>query len=224
MWRYSAALFLCPCWEGSVRAWSAPTSSPPPEHDAHNRPGSSSTPRRLLKRSTISISTTGSPSLTYLDAYESSGWLIDPASIKAVHASAKAEGTKARALVVINAGKRRAAHTTARCSYHTMTQLVRLCEKHSLVLANDVYQNNLGDGKRYPFTSFKKVVHDLGSPAPLVSIHRINEDGCVRRSGIRVDSMQHLQKEGEPWYTLWKSETDAIHAAPSSRTKVMAQP
>ncbi|KAJ7236887.1 alanine aminotransferase [Mycena haematopus] len=184
---------------------------------------------------------------------ESSGWSTDPASIEAALADAKAEGTKAKALVVINPGN----PTGALLKYSTMVELVHLCEKHSLVLlADEVYQNNLHDAERHPFTSFKKVVRDLGSSVPLVSFHSISKGvsgECGRRGGyleltnigpdvraliyklvsvglcppiggqIGVDSMVRPPKEGEPSYALWKSETDAIHAALASRTKIMAQ-
>ncbi|KAJ6481955.1 alanine aminotransferase [Mycena sanguinolenta] len=184
---------------------------------------------------------------------EASGWSTDPASIEAALATAKAEGTTAKALVVINPGN----PTGSLLTYPTMVELVRLCEKHSLVLlADEVYQNNLHDAERHPFTSFKKVVRDLSSPIPLVSFHSISKGvsgECGRRGGyleltniapevhaliyklvsvglcppiggqIGVDSMVRPPKEGEPSYALWKSETDAIHAALASRTKIMAQ-
>jgi alanine transaminase len=73
-----------------------------------------------------------------------------------------------------------------------MEELVRLCARHSLVLlADEVYQNNLHDAKNHPFTSFKKVVRDLEKAGlqdkvPLVSFHSISKGvsgECGRRGG-----------------------------------------
>ncbi|KAJ7861674.1 alanine aminotransferase [Mycena olivaceomarginata] len=189
---------------------------------------------------------------------ETSGWSTDPASIEAALTKAKAEGTTPKALVIINPGN----PTGALLNSSTMEELVRLCARHSLVLlADEVYQNNLHDAKNHPFTSFKKVVRDLEKAGlqdkvPLVSFHSISKGvsgECGRRGGyfeltnvstevralvyklvsvglcpplggqIGVDSMVRPPKEGEPSYPLWKSETDAIHAALASRTILMAQ-
>ena len=47
---------------------------------------------------------------------------------------------------------------------------------------------------------------------------------CPPVSGqIGVDCMVRPPKVGSPSYALWKKETDAIHAALASRTKVMAE-
>lgn len=40
---------------------------------------------------------------------------------------------------------------------------------------------------------------------------------------IGVDAMVRLPKQGEESYSLWKKETDTIHAALAHRTKVMAE-
>ncbi|KAF7368201.1 Alanine aminotransferase [Mycena venus] len=184
---------------------------------------------------------------------ESSGWSTNPASISAALAKTKEDGTTPKALVVINPGNPTGALLTAA----TMAELVKLCEEHSLVLlADEVYQSNLHEKERHPFTSFKKIVRDLNSPVPLVSFHSISKGvrgECGRRGGyfeltnvseevraliyklvsvglcpplagqIGVDSMVRPPKKGEPSYALWKSETDAIHTALASRTKIMAQ-
>ncbi|KAJ6562376.1 alanine aminotransferase [Mycena capillaripes] len=184
---------------------------------------------------------------------ETSGWSTSIASISAALEAAAKEGTKPKALVIINPGN----PTGALLSAETMAELVRLCEEHSLVLlADEVYQNNLHDAAHHPFTSFKKVVRDLQSPVPLVSFHSISKGvsgECGRRGGyfeltnvseevraliyklvsvglcppisgqIGVDSMVRPPKEGEPSYKLWKEETDTIHAALAERTRVMAR-
>jgi alanine transaminase len=88
-----------------------------------------------------------------------------------------------KALVIINPGN----PTGALLSAETMAELVGVCEEHSLVLlADEVYQANLHQPRTHPFTSFKKVVRDLGSPVPLVSFHSISKGvsgECGRRGG-----------------------------------------
>jgi alanine transaminase len=77
-----------------------------------------------------------------------------------------------KALVIINPGN----PTGALLSVETMAELVGVCEEHSLVLlADEIYQVNLHQPCTHPFTSFKKVVRDLGSPVPLVSFHSISK-------------------------------------------------
>ncbi|KAJ7481912.1 pyridoxal phosphate-dependent transferase, partial [Mycena latifolia] len=114
---------------------------------------------------------------------ESSGWSTSVESITAALDAARKEGTTPKALVVINPGN----PTGALLSAATMEQLVKLCEEHSLVLlADEVYQNNLHDAAAHPFTSFKKVVAQLQSPVPLVSFHSISKGvsgECGRRGG-----------------------------------------
>ncbi|KAF7319247.1 Alanine aminotransferase [Mycena chlorophos] len=117
----------------------------------------------------------------YLD--ESRGWSTSVASIEAGLAQARKDGTSPKALVIINPGN----PTGALLTRDTMADLVKLCEEHSLVLlADEVYQNNLHRAAEHPFTSFKKVVRELQSPIPLVSFHSISKGvsgECGRRGG-----------------------------------------
>ncbi|TFK71141.1 transaminase [Pluteus cervinus] len=117
----------------------------------------------------------------YLD--ESSGWSTSVASIEAALEKAQKEGVAAKALVIINPGN----PTGAVLDETTQEELVKLCEKHSLVLlADEVYQANLHQPEKYTFTSFKKVVSRLQSPVPLVSFHSISKGvsgECGRRGG-----------------------------------------
>ncbi|KAJ7653031.1 alanine aminotransferase [Mycena rosella] len=114
---------------------------------------------------------------------ESSGWSTSIESITAALAAARKDGTVPKALVIINPGN----PTGALLDAATMEALVRLCEEHSLVLlADEVYQNNLHAPAAHPFTSFKKVVSQLRSPVPLVSFHSISKGvsgECGRRGG-----------------------------------------
>jgi len=117
----------------------------------------------------------------YLD--ESSGWSTSAASVESAIEQAHRNGNVAKALVVINPGN----PTGALLSEETQVQLVELCEKYSLVLlADEVYQENLHQRATHPFTSFKKVVAQRASPIPLISFHSISKGvtgECGRRGG-----------------------------------------
>ena len=117
----------------------------------------------------------------YLD--ESKGWSTSPDEIEAALAQAKEKGVIPKALVIINPGN----PTGALLDEATQEELVKLCEKHRLVLmADEVYQINLHRPKEAPFTSFKKIVRRLNSPIALVSYHSISKGvtgECGRRGG-----------------------------------------
>lgn len=114
---------------------------------------------------------------------ESSNWSTSVSSIEAAIESAHRDGILPRALVIINPGN----PTGALLDEPTQVRLVELCEKYSLVLlADEVYQNNLHKRVHHPFTSFKKVVANTQSPVPLVSYHSISKGingECGRRGG-----------------------------------------
>ncbi|KAG6879075.1 hypothetical protein C0992_005355 [Termitomyces sp. T32_za158] len=117
----------------------------------------------------------------YLD--ESSGWSTSVPSVEAAIEKASKEGIETKVLVIINPGN----PTGALLDEETQTKLVELCEKYSLVLlADEVYQDNLHQRDQYPFTSFKKVVMKTQSPIPLFSFHSISKGvfgECGRRGG-----------------------------------------
>jgi len=123
----------------------------------------------------------GHPIPYYLD--EPNGWSTSVASIEKAIADATAAGIVPKGLVIINPGN----PTGALLDEKTQESLVKLCEQHSLVLlADEVYQNNLHRPSTHPFTSFKKVVSQLSSPVPLVSFHSISKGvsgECGRRGG-----------------------------------------
>lgn len=192
----------------------------------------------------------GIPVPYHLD--ESAGWSTSIADVEAALEKAGKEGTKTKAMVVINPGN----PTGAILDEKTMESIVKTCEKHGLVLlADEVYQDNLHDRENHPFISFKKVVSKLQSPIPLVSFHSISKGvsgECGRRGGyfelvnfpedvrgqiykmvsvglcpplsgqIGVDSMVRPPKKGGESYDLWHSETSSTHAALAQRTQLMA--
>lgn len=123
----------------------------------------------------------GQPIPYYLD--ESNDWSTSVASIEEAIAKSTAAGIVPKGLVIINPGN----PTGALLNEKIQESLVKLCEQHSLVLlADEVYQNNLHRPSTHPFTSFKKIVSKLSSPVPLVSFHSISKGvsgECGRRGG-----------------------------------------
>jgi len=193
----------------------------------------------------------GVPIPYFLD--EAKGWATDPASVEEAVKKALKEGTKPKGLVIINPGN----PTGSVLPESIMKQLVDVADRYGLVLlADEVYQDNLHQRPNQPFISFKKVIATTGSKVPLVSFHSISKGvsgECGRRGGyfetfnisseinsliykmrsvtlcpplsgqVGVDSLVRPPKEGEPSYELWKTETDAIHKALATRTRVMAE-
>ncbi|QRV84638.1 aminotransferase class I and II protein [Ceratobasidium sp. AG-Ba] len=123
----------------------------------------------------------GIPVPYYLD--ESKGWSTSPESVAAAVDKALKDGIEPKALVVINPGN----PTGSILDEDTMRALLKICEQHSLMLlADEVYQANTHDPANHPFTSFKKILRETNSPAPLVSFHSISKGvsgECGRRGG-----------------------------------------
>lgn len=114
---------------------------------------------------------------------EPQGWSTSLHEIEDAIAQGKKDGIAPRALVIINPGN----PTGSLLDLETMESVVRLCEKHSLILlADEVYQSNLHSPDTHPFFSFKYVVRKLDSPVGLVSFHSISKGikgECGRRGG-----------------------------------------
>lgn len=114
---------------------------------------------------------------------ESSGWSTSIHEIEAALVKAHKAGISPKALVIINPGN----PTGALLDEATQEKLVKLCEEHSLIiLADEVYQENLHKADSHPFTSFKKIVARMNSPVHLFSFHSISKGvsgECGRRGG-----------------------------------------
>jgi alanine transaminase len=117
---------------------------------------------------------------------ESHAWGIDMVELRKELASARADGTTVKAMVVINPG-----NPTGNClSASDMTDIVKLCYDERMVLmADEVYQDNIYHPEM-PFVSFKQAINDLGAPyaenLELVSFHSISKGQtgeCGRRGG-----------------------------------------
>lgn len=89
---------------------------------------------------------------------ESNGWTLEIPELERSLAEAKANGVDVRSIVIINPG-----NPTGQClTEENIREVVTFCEKNGLVLlADEVYQTNIYS--TVPFTSFRKVVKDMGS-------------------------------------------------------------
>lgn len=123
----------------------------------------------------------GVPVPYYLD--ESAGWLTNPDLVEQAVQKAVSGGIKPKGLVVINPGN----PTGSLLKEEAIHRLVQVAEKHSLVLlADEVYQDNLHRRDTETFFSFKKIVSQRQSTVPLVSFHSISKGvtgECGRRGG-----------------------------------------
>merc|ERR1719181_668487 len=116
----------------------------------------------------------------YLD--EANDWGLSVDELARAVGEARAAGKNVRGLAVINPG-----NPTGQClSEENMRDVVKFCEREGIALmADEVYQQNVyAEGKA--FSSFKKVVCDLGSGVELFSFHSISKGfygECGRRGG-----------------------------------------
>ena len=119
----------------------------------------------------------------YLD--EGKAWGTDMSAIQEAYERAKAEGTQVKAIVVINPGN----PTGASLSEEDVHGVLRFAaEKKLVVMADEVYQTNVFQGK---FNSFKKGLRDLQlkesrtfDNLELASLHSISK-GMVGECGHR---------------------------------------
>jgi len=119
----------------------------------------------------------------YLD--ESKGWGTDLEAIKAAYKKAIAEGTDARAVVIINPGN----PPGASLSEDDVKAVIDFAAQEKLlVIADEVYQTNVFKGK---FHSFKGVLRDMQKADPekykyveLASLHSVSK-GMVGECGHR---------------------------------------
>lgn len=119
----------------------------------------------------------------YLD--ESKNWGTDIGAIKAAYQEAVNEGTDVRAIVIINPGN----PTGASLSEDDVKAVIEFAyEKKLVVLADEVYQTNVFQGK---FHSFKGVLRSMQAKDPkkyehveIASLHSISK-GMIGECGHR---------------------------------------
>ncbi len=115
---------------------------------------------------------------------EQKGWSLEISELERSYAEAKAKGVDVRAIVIINPG-----NPTGQClTADNIKEVVNFCARNNLVLlADEVYQTNIYSTT--PFTSFRKVVKEMGDAAknvPLVSFHSVSKGflgECGQRGG-----------------------------------------
>ena len=122
----------------------------------------------------------------YYDLDEDNGWSLSLDSIASVASKARSDGLDIRALVIINPGN----PTGTVLSKENLEDIIKFCHAENIVLlADEVYQENIYYPERRPFYSAKKILRDLGpsyQSVELFSFHSISKGilgECGRRGG-----------------------------------------
>jgi len=120
---------------------------------------------------------------------EEKNWGLEISELEKSYKEALAKGVTPRALVIINPG-----NPTGQClDRKNMEEIVEFCHKNRLVLlADEVYQENVYVKETKPFISFKKVVKDMGgdyADLELISFHSVSK-GFVGECGKRGGYME----------------------------------
>ena len=119
----------------------------------------------------------------YLD--EERCWSLSIDELQRAVDEGREAGKNVRALVVINPGN----PTGQVLDEADMREVVRFCERESIILlADEVYQENVYDKSR-TFVSFKKVVCDLQANVHLISFHSTSK-GFIGECGQRGGYME----------------------------------
>lgn len=135
----------------------------------------------------------------YLD--ENKGWGLSRAELERAVKEGRANGVNIRGLVIINPG-----NPTGQClDAQNMRDIVDFCHKEKIVLlADEVYQTNIYSTT--PFTSFKKVVCDMGAEykdVELISFHSVSK-GFLGECGQRGGYMELHNIDPEVQMQLYK--------------------
>eukprot|EP01125_Pyxidicula_operculata_P015300 TRINITY_DN5180_c0_g1_i1.p1 TRINITY_DN5180_c0_g1~~TRINITY_DN5180_c0_g1_i1.p1 ORF type:complete len:489 (-),score=124.51 TRINITY_DN5180_c0_g1_i1:116-1582(-) len=115
---------------------------------------------------------------------EPQNWSLDVNELERSIQQAKTDGVNPRALVVINPG-----NPTGSClTRNNIEDIIKFCHKHSILLmADEVYQENVYVKQEKPFFSFKKVLYELPKEyhtLELASFHSVSK-GFVGECGKR---------------------------------------
>lgn len=127
----------------------------------------------------------GKPVEYYLD--ESSGWGMKISELERSLKEGREQGFEVRALVLINPGN----PTGSILTEQNLRELIKFCRDEKLViLADEVYQDNIYEPEKIPFNSVKKVLMEMGSEyseaVELISFHSTSKGllgECGRRGG-----------------------------------------
>ncbi|KAM9958137.1 hypothetical protein ACTFIW_013117 [Dictyostelium discoideum] len=120
---------------------------------------------------------------------EEKGWSLEISQLEHSYNDAVSKGINPRALVIINPG-----NPTGQClDRANMEEIVKFClEKNVVLLADEVYQENVYVKESKPFISFKKVVKDMGgdyADLEMISFHSVSK-GFVGECGKRGGYME----------------------------------
>lgn len=130
---------------------------------------------------------------------EGRGWSMTPVELKRAYDAARAAGKNPRALVVINPG-----NPTGQClSSDDIRGIIEFAHERGLVLlADEVYQENVYIKDRRPFVSFKSVKHAMGpnyADLELMSFHSVSKGfvgECGKRAGyVEFDGISEEVRE-----------------------------
>ena len=187
----------------------------------------------------------------YLD--ESSGWSTSVTSIEAAIEKAHKDGIVPKALVIINPGNPTGAlldeatqtALVKLCEEHSLVILadevyqvnLHQRETHPFTSFKKVVRQTQSPVPLVSFHSISKGVSgecgrrggyfectNLSKEVVALIYKMVSVGLCPPLQGqIGVDSMVRPPKEGEESYPLWKKETDTIHQALASRTKIMSE-
>jgi alanine transaminase len=120
---------------------------------------------------------------------EEKGWAFDPADVERAIGEGKKKGIDPRAIVIINPG-----NPTGQCmTKANIEDAIEIARDENLViLADEVYQENVYDKEKQPFHSFRKVLKSMGSKydsVELASFHSVSK-GVMGECGLRGGYME----------------------------------
>jgi aspartate/methionine/tyrosine aminotransferase len=152
----------------------------------------------------------------YLD--EANGWKLSRAMLEASLAQAKAEGTRVKAICVINPGN----PTGAVLDEANIAMVIDFANTHGLsILADEVYQENIylpGD----EFVSFAKVLHQLDAKdVSLFSFHSCSK-GFLGECGVRGGYFEYRNVPDDVTAQILKLQSVSLCANLTGQTATYA--
>jgi len=134
---------------------------------------------------------------------EESDWSLSVDELKRSYEEALKKDVEIRALVIINPGN----PTGQVLTEDNMKQIVQFChEKRLVLMADEVYQENVYIKERKPFVSFKKVLKSMGeeyNDFELFSFHSISK-GFVGECGQRGGYLEAVNIDADVRQQLYK--------------------
>lgn len=118
---------------------------------------------------------------------ESEGWSMKLSELERSLKEGRSKGIEVRALVLINPGN----PTGSILTEQNLKELIKFCrDERLIILADEVYQDNIYEPETMPFRSVKRVLHEMGPEysevVELVSFHSTSKGllgECGRRGG-----------------------------------------